>query len=489
MRRIVFKVLSIIMALCIFLSLMAIGVSAADNEIYTTEEISITNFSPETKLETSFNNSVNKFYNGGTDVDTTNFFYNQLTENQKKMYNQIWEAGAVEEITFDLTNIKITGRGTTSDNAKNTASTTAQQDIMMALTALNEDNPLFFWVAGFGMSWGGSSTYVSGSYVYTITTLILQIGIDTTHYTDFADAAAKQSAIINKLKEIKVNGISRHEKVKSIHDYIVNNMEYDRTISKPNIFDAYGALVAGLCVCEGYAEAFKLICDREGIPCITVIGNGGGGAHKWNMVQMENGEWFTLDSTWDDQSAIYYSYFLIGSDTKTQNFGYSDVADSTVHIPDGKLFKASNVALSYPTLSKDTYGIGNLRYNAKDIHFDATRNVLMIGQEITSYLNYIEYSGAFSRTANKTGTTGVILTVSDSVTTKEYIVVKRGDVDASNYVTEEDYNKILEISAAKATAEEGSAQYYAADLNQDGAVDTFDAMMLEYYMNGEYSFN
>lgn len=489
MKRMVFKVLSVIMALCVFLGVMVIGVSAVDNEIYTIEEISITQFSPEIKLEHSFNNSVNKFYSSGTDVDATKYFYNQLTSTQKNLYEQIWDAGAVETITFDLTGVKITGTGTSSTNAKNTASANVQQDIIMAITALNEDNPLFFWVAGFGISFGGSSTYVNGSYVYTITTLILQIGINTTHFTDFADATAKQAAIINKLEEIEVYGISRHEKVKSIHDYIANNAEYDHTISKANIFDAYGALITGICVCEGYAEAFKLICDREGIPCITVIGTGGGGAHKWNMVQMEDGEWYTLDSTWDDQSSIYYSYFLIGSDTKAQHFSHSDVADSTVHIGDGKLFSDANVALVYPTLSKDTYGVGNLRAGAKDIHFDTSKNILMVGKDIASYLNYIEYTSPFSRKANKSGTTGVILTVSDSVTSKNYTVVKRGDADASNYVTEDDYNKIIEVSAAKATVQEGSAEFYAADLNQDGAIDTFDAMMLDFYMDGEYSFN
>ena len=489
MKRMVFKVLSVIMALCVFLGVMVIGVSASDNKIYTTEEISITRFSPDVELEITFNNGVNNFYSNGTDVDATKFFYNQLTANQKGLYNQIWNAGAVQEITFDLSSVKITGQATASSTAKTNAASQAQQDIIMAITALNEDNPLFFWVSGFNMSYGTSTTYSGGTYTSTITSLVLTVGIDSTHFSSFEDVAEKQSAIINKLEEIEVYGISRHEKVKSIHDYIANNAEYDQTISKANIFDAYGALITGICVCEGYAEAFKLICDREGIPCITVIGTGGGGAHKWNMVQMEDGEWYTLDSTWDDQSSIYYSYFLIGSDTKAQHFSHSDVADSTVHIGDGKLFSDANVALVYPTLSKDTYGVGNLRAGAKDIHFDTSKNILMVGKDIASYLNYIEYTSPFSRTANKSGTTGVILTVSDSVTSKNYTVVKRGDADASNYVTEDDYNKIIEVSAAKATVQEGSAEFYAADLNQDGAIDTFDAMMLDFYMDGEYSFN
>ena len=141
-------------------------------------------------------------------------------------------------------------------------------------------------------------------------------------------------------------------------------------------------------MCEGYAEAFKLLCDKEGIPCITVMGTGNGGAHKWNMVQMEDNEWYTLDVTWDDQSNyIYYSYFLIGSDTKA-TFFQSSVADSTIHIPSGKMFSTANTALTYPTLSTDTYGVAMLRYGAKDVHIDTTRGVIIVGKDVTNYLTY-----------------------------------------------------------------------------------------------------
>ena len=124
---------------------------------------------------------------------------------------------------------------------------------------------------------------------------------------------AKRDAAVAKMETIKINGISRHEKLKSIHDYLSNNIVYDEDIASPNIFDVYGAFVNGFCVCEGYGEAFKMLCDREGIPCITVIGTGNGGPHKWNMVQMEDGEWYTIDTTWNDQkSYILYDYFLSG---------------------------------------------------------------------------------------------------------------------------------------------------------------------------------
>lgn len=485
------KFMSFVTALCVFLSVMPLVASAEDDEIYHTEEISVIQFSPETELPVRVGTSVNKFYSSGTDIGTTKYFYNQLTANQKALYEQIWAAGPVETIDIDLTNISITGNGTFSSTAKNNAEANTLQDIMMAITALNEDNPLFFWVGGFGISYGGSRRYSSGIYTYTITSLTITISIDSIHYENFDDVAAKQAAVIEAANQIKVSGFSRHEKVKSIHDYLANNIVYDDTIAEPNIFDSYGALVNGVCVCEGYAEAFKLLCDREGIPCLTVIGTGNGGAHKWNMVQMEDGEWYLLDSTWDDQTNYtYYSYFLIGNNTKAPFFSSSDVADSTIHIPTGELFSGVDTALSYPTLSDDTYGVGVLRYGAKDIHFDTARGVVMVGKGISSYVIFIanDSTSGFTRTRNGSGTTTSTLTVSDGITTKDYLVAMRGDVDASNAVNTKDYTVMTQVCAATYKVEDGTAKFYAGDMNQDGAVDGFDAIAHELYTNGDLTF-
>lgn len=490
MTRKLLKFVSFVTALCVLMGVMPFVVYAEDGVIEHSEEFSIIQFSPETELPVEIGSSVNKFYSNSTSIDATKYFYNQLTANQKEIYEQIWAAGPVQTIELDMTGISITGAGGYSASKTN-AVNNANQDIMIAVTALNEDNPLFFWVGGFGLSYGGSRKYSGGTYTYTITALTINMSIDTTHYTDFNDVKAKQTAIIEAANKIQVNGFSRHEKVKSIHDYLANNLVYDNTIAEQNIFDSYGALVNGVCVCEGYAEAFKLLCDREGIPCVTVIGTGNGGAHKWNMVQMEDGEWYTLDSTWDDQTSnTYYSYFLIGSGTKAPFFGNSTVADSTIHIPNGKLFSDANTALSYPTLSDDTYGVGVLRYGAKDVHFDTARGVIMVGKDVKNYYSFItnNTTSGFTRKLNGSGTTTSTLTVSDGTTTKEYLVAMRGDVDASNVVDATDYTVMTQVCAATYKLEEESAKFYAGDMNQDGAVDGFDAIAHELYTNGTLVF-
>ena len=493
MKKSVGKVLSVIMALCLFITILPMSVSAEEIEMAEVESASMIQFSPETELNVNLGATMNKFYSNGTQVDTTKFFYNQLTSNQKALYDQILAAGPIEIIDIDMTDILISGSGKTDSAAQNNAVNSLQQDIIMALTAINEDVPLFFWIYTFGFeNCEGITTRVGSNRVCTITDLAIRMVLREDQFTDFNDVKAKYDAVNAKYKTIPVYGISRHEKLKSIHDYLAKNIVYDDTISEANIFDVYGALINGVCVCEGYAEAFKLLCDREGLPCITVVGTGNGGAHKWNMVQMEDGEWYTLDATWDDQASnIYYSYFTIGSDTKAPYFNHNTVADSTVHIAHGQLFDDPPKALTYPTLSKDSYGVGILRYGAADVQFDTVRNVIMVGKDVTNYYTYVVNNSAsgFSRTRNGNGTTTSTMTVSDSRTTKTYLVAMRGDVDASNAVNATDYTRMTEICATTYKVDEGTAKFYAGDMNQDGAIDGFDAIAHQLYTNGDLLFN
>lgn len=495
MKKTVFKVLSVIMALCVFMGAMPVMTFAEDDTLCHTEEIKKINFSPNVKIDVQPNTNTNKFYSTGEQVDATKYFYNQLTNNQKKIYDQIWAAGPVASIEIDMTDISIIGTAFNSYSAENNAFNKAQQDVIMALTALTEDNPMFFWMRGFSLSWDGTNPYTGVQYVYTMTELTININLDSTHFSDFNDVKSKYDAVIEKVATIKVNGISHHEKLKSIHDYLANNLVYDKTIAEPNIFDVYGAFVNGLCVCEGYAEAFKMLCDREGIPCITVVGTGNGGAHKWNMVQMEDSEWYTLDSTWDDQDPnIFYSYFLNGGGTKAPFF-HEDVADSTVHIPSGMIFSAANTALTYPALSTDTYGIGLLGPNAPDIQFDKTRGVIMVGKGVTNYYrNFVDpdvyvLDTDFNTTRDGTGTTTSTLTVTDGTTTKTYLVAMRGDIDASNAVNTTDYTVLTKVCATTQKVDDATAKFYAGDMTQDGAIDGFDAIAHQLYTNGTLVFD
>lgn len=66
----------------------------------------------------------------------------------------------------------------------------------------------------------------------------------------------------------------------------------------PTAFHAYGALMEGQAVCQGYAYAFKMLCDQAQIPCWIVTGYYKE-PHAWNYVLL-NGNYYQVDITWDD---------------------------------------------------------------------------------------------------------------------------------------------------------------------------------------------
>lgn len=110
---------------------------------------------------------------------------------------------------------------------------------------------------------------------------------------------------------------SCYEKEKFIHDYLVKNIVYGYPEGKDRKdstgYTAYGALVQGKAVCNGYAQAFQLLCDLGGIECNMICGQADGENHAWNQVCLEE-EWYHVDVTWDDPTPdrpdrILYTYF------------------------------------------------------------------------------------------------------------------------------------------------------------------------------------
>lgn len=81
-------------------------------------------------------------------------------------------------------------------------------------------------------------------------------------------------------------------------------------------------------VCEGYAKAFKYLCDLSdfdsAVVCRTVTGRMGGGSHMWNVVQMGDGKNYLVDVTNCDSGTI-------GADDKLFLTGAAASADGQTY--------------------------------------------------------------------------------------------------------------------------------------------------------------
>jgi len=116
----------------------------------------------------------------------------------------------------------------------------------------------------------------------------------------------------NIIKTVIRPNMDDYSKVLAVHDYIIDHAVYDsenadKNTIPPEEHDAYGVLVKGIGVCDSYTEAMKLLLDKAGVECITVVGDEADGSadakndigHAWNIVNIE-GSYYHIDATWDD---------------------------------------------------------------------------------------------------------------------------------------------------------------------------------------------
>lgn len=88
------------------------------------------------------------------------------------------------------------------------------------------------------------------------------------------------------------------EKMLVIHDELVRRIVYDTDLDQEKNQVA-SALLDGLTLCKGYAQAFQLVCDRLGLDCQIISGRSGGIEHAWNLVKLD-GKHYHVDVTHDD---------------------------------------------------------------------------------------------------------------------------------------------------------------------------------------------
>jgi len=336
---------------------------------------------------------VGSFYDVGPEMSYFGFanstvfngcYKNQLDEQSKKVYDKLLEYYGTETsaetlalgITGTVSGVSIVdGAFTAESSAK--LSEWARGIIRPAFLALTHDHPELSWLMNLGYSMPMSEIALEGD-VATIGNLGFRLAsapTDTGNINDINAAVANAKATINE----KVNNSTiRYYIVKAIHDYLCETIEYNHDAAEGGVYTAtqercyqtaYSAFYPCngdeeiLTVCAGYAKGFKVLCDSYNIPCVLVLGDAGSdgemGAHAWNYVQMEDGKWYAIDATWDDQGVkngvndTRTDYLLAGSNS--QGFNSTEFDES--HIASGNWTDDANstIIFTYPELATEAY--------------------------------------------------------------------------------------------------------------------------------------
>lgn len=123
-----------------------------------------------------------------------------------------------------------------------------------------------------------------------------------------------EDALDDTLKGLKLNEMTDYEKVRTIYDFICSKVTYDYSNNADSTtkYTAYGALVNGRAVCQGYAALFYRMCRESGISARIISGLGKGEKHAWNIVKLGH-KYYNVDAAWDAGQSEY-AYFLKARD-------------------------------------------------------------------------------------------------------------------------------------------------------------------------------
>ena len=305
---------------------------------------------PISSIET--NNNTNTDY---SNVQVDKYFYNQLEEKSRIIY-RAFESNK-EQMKTGTYQIEL------GDSFSDTLSQSNGQEQLgeyyqSAIEAYTYDNPEVFYLSPKKMYLNIETTTRGGTTTYNV---FINSGNEANYLAEEFNSKEEIDQAIAQIEQVKNQIVQNrtgntYEDIKMVHDYLVDNISYDSSLSKQNIYNIYGALVNRECVCEGYARAFKYLLDELDIPCVMVIGTGTNSQgetenHAWNYVQL-NGNWYAVDSTWDDPVVIgggtaseqsRYKYFLVGREVIDQD-----------HSPSGQFTEGGKV-FSYPNVSYESY--------------------------------------------------------------------------------------------------------------------------------------
>ena len=158
---------------------------------------------------------------------------------------------------------------------------------------------------------------------------------------------------------------SDYDKTKWAYDWIVSNVKYDYTYKNSS---AYQGLTDAT-VCEGYAKIFYVFATELGLDCFIVNGMAGGednwGGHAWNVVRMEDGKWYVVDTTW---GAAGWDWLLKGNTYTSKDHRLNKYMIPLLDIPDNDYVNTGNseyrgvlgsvFGIKFDPLKKNILGVG-----------------------------------------------------------------------------------------------------------------------------------
>lgn len=353
--------------------------------------------------------------------------------------------------------------------------------VMPGVIAFTLDYPEVFWLNFADIGCGTPQMSISYNwqstkpYKITISEINVSPNFDS-NYTDFDTVLDLRSSVAEEIENFTVTGDTDYEKCKSIYQSIIDITEYD--ISAPYAHGIAGVLYDGRAVCEGYSKAFKILCDRENIPCISVLGNYNAEeltAHMWNYVYLD-GAWYGCDPTFDETTGNL-TYFMRGSDFFNKS-----------HRPESPY---SITTLLFPDISASDYisvTEGTTETTPSTEETTETTTETTTSLESTTVTSNTSADTSEETSSAETTTVTAFLSSEDSTTTTTTTTTAT-TTSAAEYTTSESSMSLTETTVTTETSSETTTtssedESIVGDINGDGEITVIDIIILRKYLLG-----
>lgn len=165
---------------------------------------------------------------------------------------------------------------------------------------------------------------------------------------EYYSAAIEVSGLIGKWQE-GTDGLADYDKALYVYDSIAALCSYSADDELSDT--AYGALIEGKALCQGYSKAFQLAMHSLGMRCLFVSSEEM--MHGWNIIELD-GKFYQLDLTWDDSGDVgTYAYFNM-SDELARKLGHVYDRSEAWDYPDCSSMEHNYYAKNGLLISADT---------------------------------------------------------------------------------------------------------------------------------------
>ena len=299
----------------------------------------------------------------GSDYAYRDFAIRSNAEKKQAVYNKLLEV--CKAFSTDNQDVPETEDGYIIKELPLLEYNLSVDDVSEVYFMFRQDHPEFYWLSysittSYKLSWD--------TLDYVVSDLYIEIFSDYANGNERSKLNRSIMQSVEKYAGIANKYSSEFEKVLSLHDAIIDDVDYDSSSGSAghNIVGILDGESNSGTMCEGYAKTYQLVLNYLDIDNVYISGTGNNVGHAWNAVKMEDGKYYCVDLTWDDQPKLpngrIYDFFLTSNAVNPSR---------TPHSPNGT---GTDFQYSLPSISHNDYvpgyikcdSIDYLKYSIKD---------------------------------------------------------------------------------------------------------------------------